>query len=161
MNDDQINTNKMLIGACGIFCRACDHYFANTEEGAHLLYKSNIKRRVEVHPCMGCKAEDETKICIYCAGCEVRLCSIEQKVGLCTECVRYPCDKLKRFHTGLAHHREAEKALEESKGSTLEQWYALSEKRWTCPSCGHQYSYYEQRCVQCNALLNGLEPDLR
>lgn len=37
MNDDQINTNKMLIGACGIFCRACDHYFANTEEGAHLL----------------------------------------------------------------------------------------------------------------------------
>lgn len=110
---------------------------------------------------MGCKAEDETKICIYCVGCEVRLCSIEQKAGLCTECVRYPCDKLKRFHTGLAHHREAEKALEENKGSTLEQWYALSEKRWTCPSCGHQYSYYEQRCVQCNALLNGLEPDLR
>lgn len=33
-------TNKMLIGACGIFCRACDHYFSNTEEGAHLLYIS-------------------------------------------------------------------------------------------------------------------------
>lgn len=93
MNDGQRNTNKMLIGACGIFCRACDYYFANTEEGTHLL-------------------------------------------------------------TGLAHHREAEKALEKNKGSTLEQWYALSEKRWTCPSCGHQYSYYEQRCVQCNALLN-------
>lgn len=155
------NMNETLIGACGIFCRACDHYFANTKEGAHLAHKSKIRKRVLAHPCMGCRAENENEICVYCVSCEVRLCSLEQNVRLCTECSQYPCDRLKKFHTGLAHKREAVQALEENKGCTLKQWYALAEKRWTCPFCGHKYSYYEKSCVQCSASLNGLEPDLR
>lgn len=151
----------MLIGACGIFCRSCDHYFANTEEGAHLLNNSRIRERIITHPCMGCKADDENKICVYCVGCEVRLCSLEQNVKLCTECSRYPCDRLEKFYMGLAHHKEAGQALEENKGCTAEQWYTKAEKRWTCPYCGHRYTYYEQKCIQCNASLHGLEPDLR
>lgn len=102
-NIKQEHINETLIGACGIFCRACDHYFANTEEGAHPVQKSEIRKRVSAHPCMGCKAEDDNKICVYCIGCEVRLCSLEKNVRLCTECSRYPCDRLKKFHTGSAH----------------------------------------------------------
>lgn len=151
---------KALIGSCGIYCRACDHYFANTEEGKHLLENSAIAKRVTEHPCQGCKSEKE-KICVFCVGCDVRLCSIEKGVLLCTECEEYPCNKLERFKTGLEHHKEAGKALEEMKGRKASEWAEVVEQRWTCPSCGKKYSYYEQVCVNCNASLNGFGPDVR
>lgn len=85
---------KNLIGACGIYCRACDHYFANTEDGKHLMDNEKIAQRVNEHPCKGCKAENEKEICAYCVNCDVRLCSIEKNVELCTQCTSYPCEKL-------------------------------------------------------------------
>lgn len=153
--------NRTLIGACGIYCRACDHYFANTPEGEHLLKESKIRERVGKHPCKGCKAEKESEICVYCVDCDVRRCSIAKGVTLCTECAEYPCSKLERFKTGLEHHQEAGKSLESGIGRTAELWAAQTEKRWSCSVCGHPYSYYERVCVQCKSPLDGFEPDKR
>lgn len=153
--------DKTLIGACGIYCRACDHYFANTEDGGHLLEDAKIKKRVAEHPCKGCKAEEEDKICIYCVGCDVRLCSLDKGVDICTECEQYPCGKLTRFQTGLAHHMEASKAQSDNRELNVQEWALLAEKRWTCPSCGKKYSYYEQICQNCGVPVDGLSPDLR
>ena len=135
--------NKSLIGSCGIFCRACDHYFANTDEGKHLQKNINISERVLKHPCKGCKADNRKEICVYCVDCNVRICSIEKGIEICTECNEYPCDKLERFITGLEHHKEASRALAENKNLSFEAWYELLDKRWTCPKCGKNFSYYD------------------
>lgn len=153
--------DKSLIGACGIYCRACDHYFANTEDGKHLMNNEKIAQRVKTHPCKGCKAENKKEICVYCVNCDVRLCSIEKNVELCTQCSSYPCEKLDRFTTGLEHHKEAAKSLCEHKNATTEKWHEFLEKRWSCPQCGKKYSYYETRCNSCNKEIEGLSPDVR
>ena len=151
--------HKELIGACGIYCRACDHYFANTDEGKHLLDAD--KGRIKAHPCKGCKAEDESQICIFCVKCDVRLCSMEKGYALCTECNDYPCAKLTRFVTGLEHHKHAVTTLSDNKHIKPSQWEDISEKRWSCSHCGAPYSYYEVLCNACGKKTYGLSPDLR
>lgn len=154
---------KELIGGCGIYCGACDHYVSNQPYGKHLLEQgTELSEKLLQHPCGGCKNETLEHICVYCRDCVIRLCTIEKGVDLCIQCEAFPCKEIYKFKGNfLEHKKTAYRVLMKSKGVPMDEWLKLRRARWTCPECGSLYSFYETKCHTCGNQLRGLEPDRR
>lgn len=154
---------KNLIGGCGIYCGACDHYLAHTLEGAHLIQTDTpMGEKLSTHPCGGCKHTDSEQICIYCRDCEIRLCTIEKQIDSCAQCGTFPCGKIKEFDGSfLLHKDEAYKAVQKFNQLGARGWLEKQQKRWSCKQCGHPHSYYEKECSHCGVQADGLFPDRR
>lgn len=156
--------NLRLLGACGIYCGACDRYIATLPEGTYLTEES-LKHGQDFakNSCTGCKSTDASKIASWCKTCAIRSCAARTEVDHCGMCPKFPCSHIKFFENdGLAHHEEAFKNIKRMRELNIrpEQWLDEQEKRWKC-ECGSIYSCYERICHSCGGQLNGYYPDMR
>lgn len=149
--------NNDLIGYCGIYCGACDHYLSTTT-GKHLT-KGNDE--LKQNPCKRCKSTIPEKICKWCRNCDIKICAREKKLSHCGECKEFPCNRIEFFEKGLQHHQEAYKRLQDLILLSEEEWVKEQEDRWRCCNCGKQFSYYELKCNKCGNDVLGLFPDER
>lgn len=152
-----------LVGACGLYCGACDHYLSNITNGKHLLErKTDIGIMVSENPCGGCKVDSVDKLCKWCRECSIRKCVFGRSLNHCGECTQFPCKEIESFRNNrLIHKREGYKNLEELLEVGIEEWLKIQEIRWSCNNCGASYSFYESECFYCKSKVNGLYPDKR
>lgn len=155
--------NAALIGGCGIYCGACDHYLAHQADGKHLLNRDGVtSHKLLEHPCEGCKSEDIDRICVYCRNCIIRLCTIEKKTITCAQCKQFPCEKILDFKSNVMEHKkEAYRELETAPCVSVADWYNHLSNRWACKECKKPHAYYETICANCGKDLACLHPDNR
>jgi len=140
---------RQLLGVCGLYCGACDHYQAFLTDGRHLLEEARRQGR-ELEMCQGCRSTVLTK---SCAQCTLRSCAEGKGVLHCGLCAEYPCHQLKAFqHDGRLHHLVVLDNLEQLKRAEPDKWLAEQSQRWRCP-CGSHFSWYEEHCHNCGSLL--------
>ena len=133
---------------CGLYCGACDTLIANREKRAHELAK-NRGRSLEDVTCNGCKTNI---ISVYCRKCELRKCAKDKEVEFCSECPEYPCQKLMDFrHDKYSHHSVVIKNLDFIKNHGLDNWLREQKARWSCPGCGFNISWYDEKCGNCGS----------
>ncbi len=90
-----------ILGVCGLYCGACEHYFAYTAEGAHIRQTRQTDDS-QIEECKGCRSNILT---LSCSKCSIRECAAGKNVLHCGLCGEYPCDQLKQFqHDGRMHH---------------------------------------------------------
>jgi hypothetical protein len=146
--------NHVLLGACGLYCGACNHYRASSPEGKHLLAAAaKAGRPAEGFTCGGCRSE---KLYIHkgCAECGIRACAESRGIGHCGECAELPCEKLAAFRDdGHIHHLDIYVKLNELRRVGAEAWLAAQAERWTC-ACGAPFSWYEGECANCSRWLD-------
>ena len=140
---------RQLLGVCGLYCGACDHYRAFLPDGRHLLEEAHRQGR-ELEMCQGCRSTILTK---SCAQCTLKSCAEEKGVLHCGLCADYPCNQLKAFqHDGRLHHLVVLDNLEHLKLMEPDQWLAEQSRRWEC-RCGSHFSWYEEHCHNCGSSL--------
>ena len=145
---------NQILGACGLYCGACNHYRFSFTEGEHLLRDSNPKNLTyDKFTCRGCHS-DKSEMLPGCAGCKIRECSKKKKISHCGSCNEFPCKLLTDFkNDGRIHHQYILKNLQELNTKGVEQWLIEQENRWKC-ECGYNYSWYEESCYNCGMKLN-------
>lgn len=151
-----------LVGACGLYCGACDHYLSNTASGKHLLErKTAIGIKVSQNPCGGCKVDCLDKLCKWCRECSIRKCVIGKNLNHCRECKQFPCEEIEAFNGIHMHKREGYQNLARLSELGISEWLKEQEVRWSCRNCGSSYSFYELECFCCKSKVEGLYPDKR
>lgn len=140
---------NVLLGVCGLFCGACDHYCAYTPKGRHLGGKRPEGDR-ELEECHGCRS---SLLTTSCRNCTIRKCANRRGALHCGLCSEYPCRQLKAFqHDGRIHHIPILDNLESLRKHGPKQWLLDQQQRWRC-KCGQPHSWYEEQCVLCRTPL--------
>ena len=145
-----------LLGACGLYCGACDNYLAFQPVNNHLLATAKFCVASPEHlACRGCHSDQLTE---HCARCAMRNCANEKGVRYCGECPEYPCATLTKFHAdgfvlkGAKHRTDILANTGQLRASGTGKWQLDQTQRWRCV-CGLRFSYYETRCARCGQSL--------
>jgi len=155
---------------CGIYCGACDIMMSyktgkkqklasfwneatvkSLQKGLGLSYDDNQAFTFECH---GCKSD---QIFINCRVCRIRDCAINRKMDHCIDCEKYPCDLtagMKKNEFSLPHIKDNHSNMVTIKKSGTDQWLSEQEKKWKCPECDTNFSWYSARCNKCGKNLN-------
>jgi predicted RNA-binding Zn-ribbon protein involved in translation (DUF1610 family) len=153
-----------LLAVCGLYCGACYHYRAGQPGGEHLLADEACGGRpLEGYVCEGCRS-GRLYAHANCATCTLRRCAEVRGVLHCGECEDLPCEKLLRFQNdGHKHHVGVVSTLRSIADKGAEVWVRAQARRWSCPSCGAPFSWYEARCHRCGAALpsHGVDEPVR
>jgi hypothetical protein len=138
-----------LLGVCGLYCGACNHYRASFPEGEHLLQKLLQKDKTMEEPtCQGCRSD---KLRHHCSECKIRECAEGKGINHCGDCTEIPCEMLRNFQLdGRAHHLDVMDNLAELREQGCEKWLKKQELKWKC-QCGAGYSWYETECRFCGS----------
>lgn len=155
--------NYNLVGACGIYCGACDHYLAFQPGHEHLLETEKFKgKNLEDMKCMGCHSDELTP---HCKKCDIRNCARTKDLKSCKNCYDYLCSRVKIFYedgkkyTGAKHRLHIIDNNEAVKLLGINAWLVQQQKRWTC-KCGMRFSFYETTCIKCNRPLNSYAKEI-
>jgi hypothetical protein len=145
-----MDEQRLLVGACGLYCGACPAYLASLPDGKHLLEKANLKKGdEESYICKGCHSNH-----LGCSKCKIRVCVEEKEIAHCGLCLEFPCNRMSAFQSdGVAHHRDVFDNLEDLKTKGSDKWLEEQKQRWRC-KCGNVFSWYEKVCSKCNASLS-------
>ncbi len=148
--------NKLiLLGYCGLYCGACNHYRSSFPESKHLL-EEGIKQGVDPNSftCSGCRGEIK-HIHPGCDVCDIKLCSKEKGLEHCGLCSSFPCRRIIEFQYDdrYIHHLDIVDNLNQLNENGPEQWLKEQTKRWRC-KCGMPFSWYEKVCSNCGSSLN-------
>ncbi len=150
--------NYSLVGACGLYCGACDHYRAFAGGSEHLLKRDKFKvENIDEVSCRGCHSDKLTK---HCNECKMRLCAKSKDILHCGLCSDYPCDLIKTFHSdgyrweGAKHRGDIFKNIEELKKSSADRWLEVQNETWSCKKCGYKFTFYEKECHKCGETLD-------
>ena len=134
-----MNPSFALLGYCGLFCVACNHYRSSFLEGKHLL-DEGVKQGKDPNDftCKGCRGA-----LIYlhpgCDVCELKLCAEKKELIHCGLCKNFPCDMIISFQNdGHIHHLDVIENLKELKEKGYEEWLKEQEEKWTC-DCGMNF----------------------
>lgn len=86
------NNRLSLVAPCGIDCGICELHMLNENDA---LYQSMIQRGIpaEKLPCPGCRAV-EGNCPVKPAVCDTWNCVSDKKIGFCTACNEFPCNRL-------------------------------------------------------------------
>ena len=147
-----------LIGACGLYCGACDNYRAFKEENAYLQLtdKFNTREKINANECKGCHSQ---KLSEHCNACTIRLCAREKGLFHCGLCSEYPCSILTQFKNegdtwpGAKHRTLIFTNLRKLSVEGKSAWLHEMHHRWAC-ACGLSFTYYERTCQRCGTALN-------
>ncbi len=150
---------------CGIYCGACDIMMAGRTGDKYKLASfwngDNIKRYQKTLgfdydstkpvslKCNGCKSDT---LFVNCANCFIRKCAKEKNVNYCLDCGSYPCShivNLKKAGPVLPHIKDNHNNLERIREAGLKVWSSEQKKRWQCPHCQTEFSWYTDRCRNC------------
>ncbi len=154
---------------CGLYCGACDIQ-VSSKTGAKtrfarfwnpkFLRKFIRANGIEISDeddikiaCKGCKSNE---VFINCRYCRIRDCASSKAVAHCSDCAQYPCDKFEEIGKGaglLPHLRSISENLAEIGKRGAEGWRSGQARRWSCPDCGAQFSWYSDRCPGCGKRL--------
>lgn len=122
---------------CGIYCKACE-CFEKT--------------------CTGCRSDKPQKR-ISKLNCHIRRCIVNRSNNFCVQCIDYPCKsyrlKFMTLHNKDARYRYRRDAVIDSKiiiNQGLSAWDRLQNKKWTCPNCGGQISFFSYKCQKCHQI---------
>ena len=154
---------------CGIYCGACDIMIAykTGQKGrlASFWNEENVKTfhratgtaydegKAFQMKCHGCKSDD---LFVNCKNCQIRVCAVERNLSHCIDCGEYPCGKItqmKKMEGLLPHLKGNRSNLEMIRIAGLEKWLSEQEKRWKCPHCGENFSWYSGNCIKCGMNL--------
>ena len=160
--------NTDLVGVCGLYCGACGIYRAtrdNDEEKLEefargLSAKTGYQFSVDDVRCDGCLVNG--RLDLWCRKCQIRVCEkLQSSKERCSDCVEFPCTQLTDFRDdGMNHHSEITDNLEQIKKNGVDVWVEYEEKRWTCPECKTNLSWYDPNCPGCGAPRSELLFDL-
>ena len=143
-----------LIGYCGLYCAACNHYRSSFSDGKHLL-EEGVKQGEDPDSftCRGCRGEIEY-IHRGCDVCNIKTCAEERGLLHCGLCSFFPCGKIIQFQydSRYIHHLDVVDNLSELKEKGPDLWLKEQEKKWTC-KCGVPFSWYETNCINCGSSL--------
>ena len=149
--------NYELLGACGLYCGACDHYRVTLDDGKHLLDTEKFKdQNLDDLTCQGCHSNKHTK---WCSVCKMRLCAKDKEITHCALCDMFPCEIFKEFEEGgrkwegAKHRNDIRPNLDQIIELGEEKWLTHQKGRWQC-QCGHSYTFYEKDCIQCSTNLD-------
>jgi hypothetical protein len=112
-NASEKSSKAGLAAPCGIYCGACFRYVVDDT-------------------CRGCRLETERKLVQTCS---IRECCGERGVNFCSDCLDFPCARLRRFSSrGKGdpdwHHRHVMiENLREIKRQGLKAWLREIENR--------------------------------
>jgi len=134
---------------CGIYCGACSVLMHG--ETGHVDGFTACLQRVpkEELACNGCKSGT---VYAGCRTCDIRDCAVKKGIEHCVDCTDYPCKMYGMWQSAskiLPHIREAALSLEVIKHDGVDSWLMAQKKRWSCPDCGAQYSWYAPVCSRC------------
>lgn len=145
-----------LIGACGLYCGACENYLAFKPSHEHLLDKEKFCENKEKEYCEGCGS---SRVSAHCGACPMRSCAQGRGLRSCARCPEHPCEAVLDFARGAekwsgAKHRSAVLDNAASLAEIGEEsWLRAQAQRWTC-GCGTAFSYYERSCIDCGSGLD-------
>lgn len=158
-----MNEKKLsLLGYCGLYCGACNHYRASFSKGKHLLGEA-VKQGKDPNgfTCGGCRGNAKY-LHSGCDVCQIRLCAEKKGVVHCGICTDFPCEMLITFQNDgrHIHHLDVANNLKEVKSKGPEQWLKEQEEKWRC-DCGMSFSWYEKECNNCGIELVSYATTLR
>ena len=146
---------------CGLYCGACYVMLAN-EKGTIEKIGKDLNLAPEDVLCGGCKSDTRF---VGCRDCYIRNCAKEKELNYCFECKDFPCDYFGRFVKLKPHLISTTENLQAIKNNSLDFWLNEQKKRWQCPSCNENFSWYEFECQSCKNPVNGYnylkDPHLR
>lgn len=126
------------IAACGINCTTCYAY----------QRKKNV--------CSGCRADTDSKL-YHCSVCKIANCDLlkETKSGLCFECSKFPCARLKQIDKRyrLKYNTSLVNDLKRLQQIGLEQYLLDENTRWKCKRCGSWLCIHNSNCPTCGENL--------
>ncbi len=138
---------------CGLDCGACPVGLANELDDSEGLQKMAIEWELKPSElrCGGCKGDITVP---FCARCAMRVCAVSKGHEFCFQCTDYPCEALSAFKNDAApHHSAVFRNLERIRETGIDAWLKHEAGRWSCPSCGRRFSWYEETCSACGAAL--------
>lgn len=142
-------------GACGILCDACGIFIATKNQDNETL--NLIAERLNIASdkirCEGCRSSE---LAACCSNCTFRACVISKEISFCSDCLEFPCQKLKEFQTKMPHRVELFQSLELLKKVGQEEWYDLMIRRNSCENCGHVSGWYDSTCKYCGQTPSSL-----
>ena len=133
-----------LIAYCGLFCGACSFRLAAEENNrkhiANIPSHYDYLKNKPAEYCPGCRLENR------CGECIIRDCAIDNKLDYCSQCIRFPCDKITKFNNdGKPHHSEVLSNLKLLIEIGENNWLEYMTKKWSC-KCGAKFSWYYKIC---------------
>lgn len=150
-----------LLGACGLYCGACNHFRASFPEGNHLIEKArNEGRSTDGFTCQGCRSN---RLYMHpgCAECEIRECADTKGLLHCGQCSEFPCEQIVAFiNDGHIHHLNLESQIQKLNKLGPEGWLTEQIHRWTCSQCGAPFTWYEEHCNSCGSLVDSIFSDV-
>ncbi len=135
---------------CGLYCGACPTIQAGRKGNL-----ADLAKRWEMEPgdlvCRGCLSDTTAA---FCRDCDFRSCTRAKGIRNCSECDTFPCEELSKFRNDDApHHSVVLSNLARIREVGPESWLAEQRVRWSCPSCGEPFAWYDAKCVKCGAVL--------
>ncbi len=135
--------NSDLVSFCGIYCGACPSYARSKS-------------------CYGCKSEDKSQKRVSKFGCKIRTCCISKELEFCFSCKNYPCKnllKMRNSHLEDDRYEYRHKMLfnlVRINKIGLDLWLEEQKNLWTCPECGGNVVFYENKCLKCGNILKNV-----
>jgi hypothetical protein len=132
-------------GYCGLYCGSCPDYLATKAENAP---------EPGENPCRGCKSDVTA---LWCTDCALKECASGKGIEFCSECPEYPCPTFTDFIDNAKdpYVVEITEYLTTIKEVGTEEWLKRMVKRWSCPSCGTEASWWDLTCENCKTPLRG------
>ena len=145
---------------CGLNCGACPVGLANERDDTAALERLAGEWGTEPSQlvCGGCRGEMTIP---FCARCGMRKCAISRGLDFCSQCPEFPCETLAAFRNDdMPHHSVVLRNLGRIWELGVEKWLEGEVERWSCPSCGRRFSWYESVCDSCGGpLFNAVEEE--
>ena len=128
--------NQFLVSYCGIYCGACPSYARSKT-------------------CLGCKSLNPAQKNASKYQCKIRNCCLSKDLDFCFNCEIYPCSnllKLRNSHLKDDKYEYRHKilySLVRISKIGLDVWLNEQKELWTCPECGGDVIFYENKCLKC------------
>jgi hypothetical protein len=123
-----------LVAPCGMNCGLCMRFLRARDT------------------CTGCRLGDEGKL-KSCLACPIRTCDRlrASQSGLCTDCAKLPCDRIKRMDTRYRkkYRMSVVENLEAIRAVGIEAFVESERERWACPDCGCIQCMHTAQCIYC------------
>lgn len=141
---------------CGLYCGSCGVFLVNKKG-----LVDELAKEWEMDPsdllCHGCKSDT---VATFCRTCEIKACMEEKGKDFCYQCAEYPCQIISDLkNDSRPHHSIVFHNLGLIRDNGLDQWLKDQENRWSCPTCGEKYSWYDDKCLNCTRSLSNCLDD--
>lgn len=141
---------------CGLYCGGCEVLIANQKGFVEEKAKEwNMDPNDLI--CNGCKSDT---VATFCQTCGMKVCAEEKGIEFCFQCSDYPCKMVSDFkNDDRPHHSIIFHNLGLIKELGIKQWMQDQEKRWSCPTCGEKFSWYSDKCSNCDSVVKNCLDD--